>query len=81
EKLFQVKIQVRVHHIAGAFAEVATAIAENDSNINQVHTHEGLDTIRQIDFVIDVRDREHLATVIRSIYRLPKVSRVSRQIG
>ena len=40
-----------MNHITGAFAAVATAIAENGSNINHVDLHEGSNSVRQIDFI------------------------------
>lgn len=78
---FQARLQVKLHHITGAFAEVATAIAENASNINHVDLHEGSDSVRQIDFVVDVKDRLHLSRIMRAIYRLPSVSKVTRHKG
>ena len=81
DRVFHVRLQVKLHHVAGAFAQVATAIAENGSNINHVDLQEGLDTIRHIDFVVDVEDRIHLARLIRAIYRQPTVAKVIRQNG
>ena len=78
---FQARLQVKLHHITGAFAGVATAIAANSSNINHVDLHEGSDSVRQIDFVVDVKNRLHLSRIIRAIYRLPSVSKVMRQKG
>ncbi|MFT6407801.1 MAG: RelA/SpoT family (p)ppGpp synthetase [Arenicella sp.] len=78
---FQARLHVKLHHITGAFAGVATAIAANSSNINHVDLHEGSDSVRQIDFVVDVKNRLHLSTIIRAIYRLPSVSKVMRQKG
>ncbi len=78
---FHVRLQVKLNHVSGAFADVATAIAENGSNINHVDLHEGADNVRQMDFVIDVRDRVHLAKIIKAIYRTPNVSKVIRHKG
>ncbi|MBL4672896.1 MAG: bifunctional (p)ppGpp synthetase/guanosine-3',5'-bis(diphosphate) 3'-pyrophosphohydrolase [Arenicella sp.] len=78
---FQARLHVKLHHITGAFAEVATAIAANSSNINHVDLHEGSDSVRQIDFVVDVKNRLHLSRIMRAIYRLPSVSKVMRQKG
>lgn len=81
DHMFQAKLQVKLHHVTGAFAEVAMAIAENGSNINHVDLHDGSDTVRQMDFVVDVKDRTHLAKIIKAIYRAPHVSKVMRQKG
>ena len=80
-KSFHVKIGVRLKNLTGAFAQVAVVIAENGSNLNHVDVREGSDTTKQIDFLIDVSDRAHLARIIKAIYRLPEVERVQRNIG
>lgn len=81
DRMFQAKLQVKLNHVTGAFAEVAMSIAENGSNINHVDLHEGSDTVRQMDFVVDVKDRTHLAKIIKAIYRAEHVSKVTRQKG
>jgi guanosine-3',5'-bis(diphosphate) 3'-pyrophosphohydrolase len=81
DRNFQARLHIKLHHITGAFAEVATAIAANHSNINHVDLHEGSESVRQIDFVVDVKNRLHLSRIIRAIYRLPSVSKVIRQKG
>lgn len=78
---FSAKVQAKLKNVAGAFAEVASAIAENESNINNVDLHEGSDSLRVVDFIIDVKDRAHLARIIKTIYRSPKVAKVMRQKG
>lgn len=78
---FSTKLRVKLNQITGAFVEVATAIAENGSNINHVDVLEGSDEVRQMDFVVDVKDRVHLAKVIKAIYRAPTVSKVTRHKG
>lgn len=81
DQKFSAKLQVKLKHAMGAFAEVATAIAENGSNIIHVDLHEGSESVRQIDFIIDVRNRVQLAQIIKAIYRSPTVSKVSRGKG
>ena len=80
-KDFHVKLQVRVKHVSGAFAKVATAIAENGSNINNVDTREGVGDVQQIYFNIDVKDRIQLATIIKAIRKQADVVKVVRQKG
>ncbi len=81
DQMFHVKIQVKINHVSGAFADVAMAIAENGSNINYVDLREGADNVRQMDFVIDVKDRVHLAKIVKAIYRTSNVNKVIRQKG
>ncbi len=78
---FSVKLTVRLENITGAFAEVASAIAENDSNINHVDLHESSDNVKQIDFLVEVTDRIHLAKILKAVRRLSSVEKVSRQKG
>lgn len=78
---FHVKLRVKLLHISGAFAAVAVAIAEKGSNIVHVDLHEGSSEVRQIDFIIDVKNRVQLAAIIKAIYRSPCVSKVSRHKG
>ena len=80
-QFFHVKISVWLKNVQGAFANVAASIAENGSNINHVDVHEMADTVKQIDFLLEVTDRVHLAKIIKSTYRLSVVDRVQRQIG
>ena len=80
-KDFHVKLQVRVKHVSGAFAKVATAIAENGSNINNVDTQEGVGDVQQIYFNIDVKNRVQLATIIKAIRKQADVVKVVRQKG
>lgn len=81
DQMFHVRLQVKINHVSGAFAHVAMAIAEKGSNINYVDLREGADNVRQMDFVIDVKDRVHLAKIVKAIYRTPNVSKVIRQKG
>ena len=57
------------------------AIAENGSNINHVDLHDGSGAIRQMDFVVDVKDRVHLARIMKAIYRSGHVNKVTRHKG
>jgi guanosine-3',5'-bis(diphosphate) 3'-pyrophosphohydrolase len=81
DQKFSVRLQVRVRHEAGAFAHVASAIAENDSNIYHVDLHDGSGSLRLMDFIIDVKDRVHLARIMKQIKRLPTVAKVIRKKG
>ena len=81
DQLFHVRIQVKLNHVSGAFADIAMAIAEQGSNINYVDLHEGTDSLRKMDFVIDVKDRVHLAKIVKAIYRTSNVTKVVRQKG
>ena len=60
-------------------AKMASAIAQASSNIENVSFDEsdGSNFV-SINFVVQVKDRIHLAEVIRSLRRISKVSRINR---
>ena len=78
---FQAKLQIKLENKTGAFAIVASAIAENECNINHVDLHETPDNIKTIDFLIEVKDRTHLAQIIKAIRKVKEVTKVVRMKG
>jgi (p)ppGpp synthase/HD superfamily hydrolase len=69
---------VDVDNKPGVLAEVATRIGETESNIEQVSVDERMEDTAALLFSILVRDRVHLAQVIKSIRRMPHVRKVTR---
>ncbi|MEO0346455.1 MAG: bifunctional (p)ppGpp synthetase/guanosine-3',5'-bis(diphosphate) 3'-pyrophosphohydrolase [Pseudomonadota bacterium] len=81
EQTFHVQLNVEAVNRMGVLAEVAATIAEVESNIDQVEVRSRDLDSSQLTFNIEVRDRIHLAEVIRSIRSMKSVLRVSRQLG
>jgi len=81
DQAFYARLQIKLNHETGAFAEVASAIAENGCNINHVDMHEESESVRIAEFIIEVNDRVHLAKIIKTIYRKSKVVKVLRHKG
>ena len=77
---FQSEIQVKTLNRVGLLAEVAGRISATLSNIDQLNV-ETDDDESILLFRLNVRDRRHLAQVIRSIRTNPGVVRVSRTTG
>ncbi len=77
---FQSEIHVRTMNRVGLLAEVAGRISATQSNIDNV-TVEADGDASTLSFRLNVRDRRHLAQVIRSIRANPGVVRVSRTAG
>jgi guanosine-3',5'-bis(diphosphate) 3'-pyrophosphohydrolase len=76
-KLFEVSIKLIVANRRGVLAKVAASIADADSNIENVHfTSEGEYTA--LYFTLQVINRQHLASVMRSLRRIPEVIRITR---
>jgi len=74
---FQSEIHVRTMNRVGLLAEVAGRISATQSNIDDVKVEADGDA-STLAFRLNVRDRRHLAQVIRSIRANPGVVRVSR---
>ncbi|WP_024891353.1 RelA/SpoT family protein [Luteimonas huabeiensis] len=75
---FNVALRIEVENRPGVLAQVAAAIAEVDSNIEGVEYLERDSNVAAIRFSIEVRDRKHLADVIRRTRRLGVVLAVQR---
>ena len=77
---FQSEIQVRTMNRVGLLAEVAGRISATKSNIDHVTVDTDGDASTLL-FRLKVRDRRHLAQVIRSIRTNPDVVKVHRLAG
>ncbi len=78
---FEVAIEVIIRHQRGALASVTTQISSAEANINDVSMSEddnsGMGTSK-LYFLIEVKDRIHLARVLRAIRHAPEVISVRR---
>jgi GTP pyrophosphokinase len=75
---FAVNIDLGARNQRGVLGRIAVAIAEADSNILNVHIEDEDAEIVVIHFKIQVRDRRHLARVVRALRRIKQVTRVLR---
>ncbi len=75
---YNVALRIEVENRPGVLAQVAAAIAQADSNIDGVEYLERDTSVAAIRFSIEVRDRKHLADVIRRTRRLGVVHGVQR---
>jgi len=75
---FSVELRIEMSNRPGSLAEVALKIAEAGSNIEQVSVSEDDDEFAEMIFLILVRNRVHLANVLRQIRKMLTVKRVSR---
>ncbi len=75
---FQVALRIEAGNRPGVLAQIAAGIAQAQSNIDGVEYLERDSTVAAIRFSIEVRDREHLAEVIRRVRRLGVVHGVQR---
>ena len=75
---FAAALRIEVDNRPGALARVAAAIAEAESNIDRVEYLERDINVAVLRFGIEVRDRRHIANVIRRVRRLQVVLGVQR---
>ncbi len=75
---FLAAIRVEVNNQRGALARMASTIANMSANIEQVNQSEKDGLISVTEFIITVRDRTHLARIMKKLRALPVVNRIHR---
>ncbi len=78
EQTFAVDLEVEVQNKRGALAMVANRIADAQTDIESVRSEDKDDSYSVMHFVIRVKDRKHLADVIRRLKQLPIVEKITR---
>ncbi len=78
EREFTSQIQTETRNRTGVLAEVAATIADCGSNIEQVEVLGRHDDCSVLTFSLSVKDRSHLAQIMRDVRKMPNVLRVSR---
>ncbi len=78
DRLFEVGIRVLAENKRGVLAKVAAAIAEADSNIQNVNMDEDGSTHTTLHFTLQVANRMHLARILRDLRHIPEVVRIIR---
>ncbi|MBS1236597.1 MAG: bifunctional (p)ppGpp synthetase II/guanosine-3,5-bis pyrophosphate 3-pyrophosphohydrolase, partial [Proteobacteria bacterium] len=81
EGVFPVNVRVEVKNQRGVLAQVAAVIADLDANIDTVSIEERDGLNSAIDFTVEVRDRVHLAAILRRLRALEPVIRINRMKG
>ena len=76
---YDTSLIVDVENHTGVLAQLAAAVAQSQSNIERVDYLDRDMNAAQLRFAIQVRDRTHLAEVIRRLRRLNVVQGVRRQ--
>jgi len=78
---FQVEIHVEVSNQRGVLAIVASAIADMESNIENISLDDKDGKNTELVFLINVKNRQHLAKIIRQIRLLDQVKKITRTRG
>ena len=75
---FPVAIRVHAENRKGILATVAATISKEEANISNVELADRDGMITTILFMLEVRDRRHLANIMRKLRAIPLVSRIAR---
>ena len=75
---FQANLRVEIVNHQGALAKITSIVAGEGANIHSLSTEERDGRVFLVNLRISVRDRIHLANVMRRIRVLPEVLRTSR---
>ncbi len=77
---FDCRIKLLINNEKGILARVAAEIGESDANITYVGMDEDKEHIlHQLRFTIQVKDRVHLAGLLRNVRRVAGVNRILRE--
>ena len=81
-RLFKVNLKLVVANERGMLGKIASGIAESDSNIDNVSVEESDGSAyANINFTVQVRNRIHLADLMRNLRKIPDVVRINRVKG
>lgn len=78
EREFSIEIRLEVQNKRGTLATIATAISKMDSSIEKVDIRDQNEEL-SVDYItFTVRDRVHLAHIMRKLRELPMVVKIAR---
>ena len=76
-RTFEVKIKIVAANKHGVLARIAAAIAKTESNIDDIAMESEKD-YTAMGFILQVKNRHHLAQVIRNLRRIKEVAKIIR---
>ena len=82
KKLFKVNVRVVVINERGMLAQMAAGISDVGANIDNVNIEEPDGSqYSNVNFTVQVRNRVHLAELMRNLRKIPNVVRINRVKG
>jgi len=82
KRLFKVNLKLVAKNKPGMLAMMATTIAKAGSNIDNISMEESDNSLYTgVNFTVQVRDRVHLADLMRALRKIPDVVRINRAKG
>jgi (p)ppGpp synthase/HD superfamily hydrolase len=77
-RYFSAEVRIEAENKIGMLASISAAIAGTDTNIGHATVEQRDGEVSLIKLEVEVKDRKHLARVVRTIRQMPEVLRVSR---
>jgi guanosine-3',5'-bis(diphosphate) 3'-pyrophosphohydrolase len=77
-RYFSAEVRIEAENKIGMLASISAAIAGTDTNIGHATVEQRDGEVSFIKLEVEVKDRKHLARVVRTIRQMPEVLRVSR---
>lgn len=81
EGVYPVNLRIESKNQRGVLADAAATISDHDANIDSVSFDERDGNYTVMHFTIEVRDRQHLAQIMRSVRSKEAIVRVNRTKG
>lgn len=75
---FLVKIQLQVLNQRGVLAILALAVSDADGNIEDIHIEDRQGRHYIVNFKLTVKDRKHLATIMKNLRAISSVEKIGR---
>ena len=75
---FSVELRVELEHEKGIIATLASTIAAADANIERMNMLERDAALSTVNIVLAVRDRVHLAAVIKRLRTIRSINKITR---
>ena len=76
---FNVNLNLLVINERGVLAKITSVIAESEANIENISIDEGDgSSFSNLRFIVQVRNRQHLADLIRNLRKFSKINRINR---
>ena len=76
--VFEVRLRLDAKNQPGVLSEITNSIALHEANINKLNVEEQAGNISRMTFVIEVKDRKHLADILRDLHIKPSVTKLQR---
>ena len=76
---FNVNLNLLVINERGVLARITSVIADSEANIDNISVDEGDgSSFSNLRFIVQIRNRLHLADLIRNLRKIPKINKISR---